>query len=75
MAQQGQGQGQGQGNDGNGNEGQGGKGQEYVVSVNFTDAKGKQWSAGTVFTGDEQAVKKAIAAGQIKARPKPEPTA
>jgi hypothetical protein len=73
MAQQGQGQGQGQGNDGD-NQGQG-KGQEYVVSAEFTDEQGRKWQAGTVFTGNEQAVKKALAAGKIAARPKPAPTA
>lgn len=46
-----------------------GKPQQYVVSVNFTDDKGKQWTAGTTFTGDAEAVRKALAAGKIAARP------
>jgi hypothetical protein len=59
MAQQGQGQGQGQDK---------GK-QQYVVTTTFTDDKGRQWQAGTTFTGDEGAVKRALAAGHIKANP------
>jgi len=66
MAQQGQG-GQGQG------QGQGDKQQQYVVKVNFTDDKGKQWSAGTAFSGDGEAVRKALAAGKIAAKPDAEP--
>jgi hypothetical protein len=68
-------QGQGQGNDDNDNEGQGKGKQEYVVSAEFTDEKGRKWAAGTAFTGDEAAVRKALAAGKIAARPKPAPTA
>jgi hypothetical protein len=58
QSQPGQGQGQGQG-------------QNYVVKAEFTDEKGKKWTAGTAFTGDEAAARKALAAGQIEARPKP----
>jgi hypothetical protein len=60
MAQQGQGQGQG-------------KQQTYVVKADFTDDKGRKWSAGTAFTGDAEAVRKALAAGKIAARPDAEP--
>ena len=48
--------------------------QDYVVKATFTDAQGKQWTAGTTFTGNEEAVRKALAAGQIAARPKATPT-
>jgi hypothetical protein len=51
--------------------GQGGK-QQYVVKVDFTDDKGKRWTAGTAFTGDEAAARKALAAGQIADRNKPQ---
>jgi hypothetical protein len=50
-----------------------GKPQQYVVTTTFTDDKGRQWQAGTVYTGDEGAVKKALAAGHIKAKPDAEP--
>lgn len=50
-----------------------GKSQQYVVKVAFTDDKGKQWSAGTAFTGDEAAVRKALAAGQIAAKSSEQP--
>jgi hypothetical protein len=55
------------------NDDQGGQGpkQQYVVKVDFTDDKGKQWTAGTAFTGDDNAVKKALAAGQIANKPQP----
>jgi hypothetical protein len=53
-------------------QGQGGK-QQYVVQATFTDDKGKQWTAGTAFTGDEAAVRKALAAGQIAQRPANKP--
>jgi hypothetical protein len=59
MAQQGQGQDKGK--------------QQYVVTTTFTDEKGRQWQAGTAFTGDEGAVKKALAAGHIAAKPDAEP--
>jgi hypothetical protein len=59
---QGQGQGQGQG-----------KGQQYVVKANFTDDKGKQWTVGSAFTGDDAAVRKALAAKQIEQRPSNRP--
>jgi len=56
-------------------EGKGGK-QEYVVKATFTDEQGKQWTVGTAFKGDEAAVRKALAAGRIAARPpQPEPKA
>jgi len=70
MSERGQGQG-GQGQDPNQGKGQQ---QTYVVKANFTDEKGRTWTAGTAFQGDEGAVRKALAAGQIEARPKPEPT-
>jgi hypothetical protein len=47
--------------------------QTYVVKTDFTDDKGKKWTVGTAFTGDGEAVSKALAAGRIAARPKPEP--
>jgi hypothetical protein len=53
-------------------QGQGGK-QQYVVKVAFTDDKGKQWTAGSAFTGDEAAVRKALAAKQIEQRPATKP--
>jgi hypothetical protein len=52
-------------------QGQGPK-QQYVVKVDFRDDKGKQWTAGTAFTGDEAAARKALAAGQIADRNKPQ---
>ena len=51
-----------------------GKKQQYVVTVDFTDDKGRHWSAGTAFEGDEKAVAKHLAAKQIEARPVPTPT-
>jgi hypothetical protein len=65
---------QGQDDDDQGQgQGQGGK-QQYVVKASFTDDKGKQWTAGTAFTGDEAAVRKALAAGQIaQGRPENKP--
>jgi hypothetical protein len=65
QGQQDQGDDQGQGQ---------GKGQQYVVKATFTDDKGKQWTAGTAFTGDEAAARKALAAGQIANRPVATPT-
>ena len=62
-----------QGQDDDQGQGQGGK-QQYVVKANFTDASGKAWTAGTAFTGDEAAVRKALAAGQIaQGRPENKP--
>lgn len=46
------------------------KQQQYVVKTEFTDDKGRKWSVGTAFTGDEAAIRKAIEAGRIQ--PKPE---
>jgi hypothetical protein len=60
MSERGQGQDQGQ--------------QQYVVKVDFTDSQGKKWTVGSPFKGDPDAVRRAIAAGQIAERPKPEPT-
>jgi len=58
-------------------QGQGGQGQQgqqtYVVKTTFTDDKGKQWTAGTAFSGDDAAVRKALAAGQIADRNEAEP--
>ena len=55
-------------------QGQGqGKGQQYVVKANFTDDKGKQWTVGSAFTGDPEAVRKALAAKQIEQRPSNKP--
>jgi hypothetical protein len=51
-----------------GGKGQGGK-QTYVVKADFTDDKGRTWTAGTAFSGDEAAIRKAVAAGQIEAKP------
>ena len=56
---------------GQGREGQGQgqadqQGKTYVVKTGFTDDKGKRWEAGTPFSGDSEAVRKAIAAGQIE---------
>ena len=65
---------QGQDDDQGQGQGQGGKQQQYVVKATFTDDKGKQWTAGTAFTGDEAAVRKALAAGQIaQGRPENKP--
>jgi transcriptional regulator CtsR len=52
------------------------KQQNYVVKTDFTDDKGRKWTVGSAFTGDGEAVKKALAAGRIAARPpEPEPKA
>jgi hypothetical protein len=64
---------QGQDDDQGQGQGQGGKQQQYVVKANFTDDKGKTWTAGTAFTGDEAAARKALAAGQIAQRPDNKP--
>jgi hypothetical protein len=57
-------------------QGQGGQGQQqYVVKATFTDDKGKQWTAGTAFQGDEEAIRKALAAGRIGQKPEAEPQA
>ena len=62
-----------QGQDDDQSQGQGGK-QQYVVKATFTDDKGRTWNAGTAFTGDEAAVRKALAAGQIaQGRPENKP--
>jgi hypothetical protein len=59
---------QNQGGQGQQGQGQGGK-QTYVVKADFVDDKGRTWTAGTVFSGDEAAIRKALAAGQIEAKP------
>jgi hypothetical protein len=56
-------------------QGQGGK-QTYVVKTDFTDDKGRKWSVGSAFQGDDEAVRKALAAGRIaekRAEPDAEP--
>ena len=60
MSERGQGQGQGQAGQADQ------QGKTYVVKTSFTDDKGKQWQAGQPFSGDSEAVRKAIAAGQIE---------
>jgi hypothetical protein len=51
-------------------QGQGGQGQQnYVVKTDFTDAQGKRWTVGSAFKGDPDAVRKALAAGQIAQKP------
>lgn len=57
------GQGQGQASQGQ---------QRYVVKTTFTDDQGKEWTAGSAFTGDEGAARKALAAGQIAQAENPE---
>lgn len=49
------------------------KKQDYVVKTEFTDAAGKTWTVGSAFEGDEEAVRRLLAAGKIAARPQPEP--
>ena len=69
MSGHGQGQG-GQGGQGGGQgQAQGGKPQDYYVKTDFTDDKGKHWTVGTKFTGEPEAVRKALAAGQIEQKP------
>jgi len=46
-----------------------GQQQKYVVKTDFTDEKGRQWTVGTAFTGDGEAIKKALQQGQIEAKP------
>lgn len=65
---------EGQGGQGQEGEDQGGK-QTYVVKTDFTDDKGKHWSVGTAFQGDEDAIRKALAAGRIAQKPETEPKA
>ena len=43
--------------------------QQYLVKTDFTDESGKQWTAGTAFKGDPEAVRKALARGCIAERP------
>jgi hypothetical protein len=62
MSERGQGQG-----------GQPGQGQQnYVVKTEFTDSQGKKWTVGSAFKGDPDAVRRALAAGQIAQKPEGE---
>ena len=58
-------------------QGQGGQGQQgqqnYVVKTEFTDSQGKKWTVGSPFKGDPDAVRRALAAGQIAEKPEAEP--
>jgi len=57
-------------------QGQGGQGQgqqTYVVKTEFTDSQGKKWTVGSPFKGDPDAVRRALAAGQIAEKPEAEP--
>lgn len=58
-----------QGGQGQGGQGQAGGKQQYVVKTDFTDDKGRSWTVGTAFQGDEAAIRKALAAGQIEQKP------
>ena len=55
-------------------QGQGQSHQNYVVKTEFTDDNGKKWTVGSKFQGNEEAVRRALAAGRIaEDRPSPEP--